>query len=83
MFIGIGGLLMLICIVWFVVLSVQSGASTGEKAIWVIVNLLFQPLAGIIFYAVKKQGLVPMVLGIIGVVLYGYGFTTSINEVLR
>lgn len=83
MILGLGGLLMLICIVWFVVLSVQQSASTGEKVLWVIVNLLFQPLAGIIFYFVKKDGLVPMILGIIGVILYGYGFTTSIGDVLR
>jgi hypothetical protein len=83
MILGLGGLLMLICIVWFVVLSVQQSASTGEKVIWVIVNLLFQPLAGIIFYFVKKDGLIPMILGIIGVLLYGYGFTTSIGDVLR
>lgn len=83
MILGLGGLLMLICIVWFVVLSVQQSASTGEKVLWVVVNLLFQPLAGIIFYFVKKDGLIPMILGIIGVILYGYGFTTSIGDVLR
>ncbi|MBK9163518.1 MAG: hypothetical protein IPM21_06300 [Acidobacteria bacterium] len=82
MFLGIGALLMLICIIWFVVLSVQTGASTGEKVIWAVVNLLFQPLAGIIFFFVKKQGLVPMILGIIGVVFYGYGFTTSMGEIM-
>ncbi len=81
MFLGIGGLLMLICIVWFVILSIQTGASTGEKIIWVIVNLLFQPLAGIIFFFVKKVGLIPMILGIIGVVFYGYGIFTSIGDV--
>ncbi len=83
MIIGVGGLLMLICIVWFVVLSVQTVGNTAEKLVWVIVNLLFQPLAGIIFYFVKGVGLIPMILGIIGVVLYGYGFFTSIDEVVR
>lgn len=81
MFLGIGGILMLICIVWFVILSIQTGTSTGEKIIWVIVNLLFQPLAGIIFFFVKKAGLIPMILGIIGVVFYGYGIFTSIGDV--
>ena len=83
MVLGIGGILMLISIIWFVVLSVQTGNSTGEKAIWVIVNLLFQPLAGIIFFFVKKAGLIPMILGIIGVVFYGYGIFTSIGDVTR
>ncbi len=83
MLLGVGGLLMLICIIWFVVLSVQTGATTAEKLIWVIVNLLFQPLAGIIFYFTKGAGLIPMILGIIGVVFYGYGIFTSIGEVVN
>lgn len=83
MILGIGALLMLICAVWFIILSFQLGNSTGEKVIWAIVNFLFQPLAGIIFFFVKKAGLIPMILGIIGVVLYGYGFTTSMGDVMR
>ena len=83
MTIGIGALLMLICVVWFVVLSVQLGTSTGEKVIWVIVNLLFQPLAGIIFFFVKKAGLIPMILGIIGMIFYGYGLFTSMGDIMR
>ncbi|HTK25538.1 MAG TPA: hypothetical protein VL327_03200 [Pyrinomonadaceae bacterium] len=82
MVLGIGGLLMLICVIWFVVLSVQLGTSTGEKLIWVIVNILFQPIAGIIFFFVKKAGLIPMILGIIGVVFYGYGMFTSVSELM-
>lgn len=83
MTIGLGALLMLISIVWFVVLSFQTGANTGEKIIWAIVNFLFQPLAGIIFFFVKKQGLIPMILGIIGVLFYGYGFFTSFGDVMQ
>jgi len=82
MVLGVGGLLMLICIVWFIILSLQMGGSTGEKVIWVIVSILFQPLAGIIFFLLKKAGLVPMILGIIGVVFYGYGIFTSLGDVL-
>lgn len=82
MVLGVGGLLMLISIVWFIILSFQLGGSTGEKVIWAIVNFLFQPLAGIIFFFVKKAGLVPMILGIIGVVFYGYGMFTSLGDVL-
>ncbi|NNF00143.1 MAG: hypothetical protein HKN25_14070 [Pyrinomonadaceae bacterium] len=83
MFLGIGALIMLISIVWFIVLSFQLGESTGEKVIWAIVNFLFQPLAGIIFFFVKKAGLVPMILGIIGVLFYGYGMFTSMSEVMQ
>lgn len=83
MVLGIGALLMLICVIWFVVLSVQLGGTTGEKILWVIVNLLFQPLAGIIFFFVKKAGLIPMILGIIGVLFYGYGMFTSVGDVMN
>jgi hypothetical protein len=83
MFIGIGALLMLVCVIWFVVLSFQMGGSTGEKVVWAIVNFFFQPIAGIIFFFVKKAGLVPMILGIIGVLLYGYGWFTSMGDVMR
>lgn len=83
MLIGVGGLLMFICIVWFVLLSVQTGASTGEKVVWVIVSILFQPLAGIIFYFVKGAGLIPLILGLIGVVFYGYSIMTSLGEVMN
>lgn len=83
MAIGLGGLLMLICVVWFVVLSFQTGTSTGEKIIWAVVNFFFQPIAGIIFFFVKKQGLIPMVLGIIGVLFYGYGMFTSMGDVMN
>lgn len=55
MFISIGALLMLICAVWFIVLSIQMGQSTAEKVLWAIANFLFQPLAGIIFFFVKKS----------------------------
>ena len=82
MLLGVGALLMLICVVWFVVLSFQTGASTGEKVIWAVVNFFFQPLAGIIFFFVKKQGLIPMILGIIGMVFYGYGLFTSFADVM-
>jgi hypothetical protein len=83
MFIGIGALLMLICVIWFVVLSFQTGGSTGEKVVWAIVNFFFQPIAGIIFFFVKKAGLIPMILGIIGVLFYGYGWFTSAGDILR
>ncbi|MCU0238680.1 MAG: hypothetical protein MUC29_04490 [Pyrinomonadaceae bacterium] len=80
---GVGAILMLICVVWFIILSFQKGNSTGEKVIWAIVNFLFQPLAGIIFFFVKKDGLIPMILGIIGVIFYGYGVITSASDIIN
>jgi len=74
---------MLVCVIWFIVLSFQMGTSTGEKVIWAIVNFFFQPIAGIIFFFVKKAGLIPMILGIIGALVYGYGWFTSMGQVMR
>ena len=79
MTIGIGWLLMLVSFIWFVVLSFQIGSSTGQKVLWAIVNL-FQPIGGIIFFFVKKAGLIPMILAIIGAVFFGYGWITSVGE---
>lgn len=83
MFLGIGALIMLVSIVWFILLSFKHGGSTGEKVIWAIVNFLFQPLAGIIFFFLKKDGLIPMILGIVAALFYGYGMFTSMSEVMQ
>ena len=72
-FLGIGGLLSLIGIVWLIILSIQTGQTTGEKALWAIVNFICQPIGGIVFYAMKRVGLVPLILVIIGWLLAGYG----------
>ena len=44
---GLFGLLLLIAMVWAIVSTIQSGAGTGAKVIWVIVILLL-PLIGVI-----------------------------------
>ena len=69
----IGGLLMLVGAIWLIIISIQTGQSTGEKVLWAAVNFLCQPLGGIIFYIMKKQGLVPLILVIVGFLLYGAG----------
>ena len=69
----VGGLLMLVGAIWLIIISIQTGQSTGEKVLWAAVNFLCQPLGGIIFYIMKKQGLVPLILVIIGFLLYGAG----------
>ena len=79
----IGGLLMFVGIISLVVVAIQTGQSTGEKALWALVNFFCQPLGGIIFYIVKKQGLVPLILVIIGAILYGAGFATSMPELMN
>lgn len=83
MFLGIGALIMLIGIVWFIYLSFQRGGSTAEKVVWALLNFFLQPLAGIIFFFVKKDGLIPMILVIIGFLFYGYGMFTSLGDVMK
>lgn len=46
---GILGLILLICVVYAVVKTTQSGASTGTKVIWIVVLLLL-PFLGFILW---------------------------------
>lgn len=72
-FAGLGVLLMLVGAIWLIVIAVQTGETTGEKVIWALVNFFCQPLGGIIFYVMKRQGLIPLILVIIGAILSGVG----------
>ena len=74
MFVGLGGLLLLIGTIWLIVIAIQTGQTTGDKVIWALVNFLCQPLGGIIFFIVKRVGMVPLILVLIGWVLCGYGY---------
>lgn len=65
----LGSLLILIGAIWLIVIAVQTGKTTGEKVIWALVNFFCQPLGGIIFYFVQKQGLVPLLMVIGGFIL--------------
>lgn len=46
---GILGFLLLICIVYAVIKTVQSGASTGTKVLWIVL-LLILPFLGFILW---------------------------------
>ena len=70
---GIGALLIFIGIIWLVAVSIQTGQTTGGKILWALVNLLCQPIGGIVFYVVKKQGLLPLVIVIIGTIMAAAG----------
>lgn len=48
---GFFGLVLLVCIVYAIVKTVQSGASTGSKVIWIVVLLLL-PLLGFIAWLI-------------------------------
>ena len=46
---GILGLIILIANIWAIVTTVQSGASTGSKVLWIVLILVL-PLVGLILY---------------------------------
>jgi len=77
-----GYLLFLVGMIWLIVTAVQTGKDTTDKLIWGLVNFFCQPLGGIVFYFVKKQGLVPMLLTIAGTILVilGGGMNFSIGS---
>ncbi len=82
-FIGLGSLLILIGVIWMVVIAVQTGQTTGEKALWAIVNLICQPIGGIVFYIVKRQGLIPLILIIVGCIIFAPGYYSMVSEMLK
>jgi uncharacterized membrane protein YjjP (DUF1212 family) len=69
----LGWLIMVIGVIWMVVTAIQTGQTTGEKALWGLVCFFCGILGGIIFFAVKRQGLVPLLLEIVGFVLMFLG----------
>lgn len=46
---GILGFILLVCIIYAIVKTVQSGASTGTKVLWIVV-LLILPFIGFILW---------------------------------
>ena len=82
-FAGLGGLLCFIGGIWLIVIAIQTGQTTGEKVLWALVNFLCQPLGGIVFYIVKREGLVPLLMVIIGTIIGGYGYAGVMNEYMR
>jgi hypothetical protein len=46
---GVLGFILLICVIYAIVKTVQSGASTGTKVIWIVVLLLL-PFLGFILW---------------------------------
>ena len=80
--VGLGGLLMFVGAVWLVVVAIQTGKTTGEKVLWALVNFFCNPLGGIVFFIVRKQGLVPMLIAVVGFLLYMGGIFTN-REMLQ
>lgn len=83
LFASLGGILMLVGIVWLVIIAIQTGETTGEKILWAVLNLICQPITGIIFYIVKRQGLIPLILVIIGSLLGGIGYYSAGGNIMN
>ena len=46
---GLFGLILLILVIWAIVSTIQSSASTGKKVLWIVILLLL-PLFGFILW---------------------------------
>jgi hypothetical protein len=67
---ALGGIVFLVGVIWMVVVAIQTGQTTGEKILWGLVCFFgCNPIGSIIFFIVKKQGLVPLLLQIVGMVI--------------
>ena len=82
-FFSLGALLLLIGTVWLIIIAVQTGGTTGEKVVWALVNFFCQPIGGIVFYVMKKQGLIPLILVIIGAILLGVGNYSLASDMMN
>lgn len=82
-FVGLGGLLIFIGTIWMIIVAIQTGQTTGEKALWALVNFFCQPIGGIVFYFMRKQGLIPLILIIIGYLIAAPGYYSMMDEMMR
>jgi Phospholipase_D-nuclease N-terminal len=48
---GIFGLIILVADIWAIVKTMQSGASTGAKVLWIVL-ILFLPILGLLLWLV-------------------------------
>ena len=56
--------------IWLIALAVSGGRSTAEKLLWAVVNFPgFQPIGGIIFFIVRRTGLIPLLIVLAGFVI--------------
>lgn len=77
----LGWILMVVGTIWLVVTAIQTSAETQDKVIWGLVNFFCQPIGGIVFFFMKKQGLVPLLLVIAGwiIMIVGGGMAAITN----
>lgn len=72
MFVGIGYLFMIVGAIWMIYLAVTTETTTASKVLWGILIFITGPIAGTIYFLMKKIGLVPLILMWIAVLFYGY-----------
>jgi hypothetical protein len=65
----VGVLVSLLGSIWFIFLSISTGKSLLEKLIWSVVSLFCQPVGGLIFYFIKKNGFFPLLFVLVGAIL--------------
>lgn len=63
----VGLVVMLIGYVWLVITGFKVGG-----VLWGLLNIILQPITGLIFCLVKKAGWQPFIVMVIGLVLYGW-----------
>ena len=69
----LASLLMFVGTIWLVVTAIQTGKDTTDKVIWAIVNFLCQPIGGIVYFIVKRQGMIPLLLVLAGWAIFVFG----------
>jgi hypothetical protein len=83
LFVSLGGLLIFIGTIWMIVVAIQTGQTTGEKVLWAIVNFICQPIGGIVFYIVRRQGLIPLILIILGYLIFAPGYYSMMSQMMQ
>jgi uncharacterized membrane protein len=71
---------MLIGLIWTVVTAFKMGGT-----LWGVLNILLclQPIVGIVSAIMKKAAWLPVIIMVIGSILYGWGMYPTIVEMMR
>ena len=77
-----GSLLVFVGTIWLAVLGFLTGRTVAEKIIWAIVNLVLEPLGGIIFFVIKRAGLIPLLLVVIGMGLMPIAYGSMVRGMI-
>ena len=73
----IGAAMAFVGMIWLIILSIKSGKSIAGKAFWAIANFAFQPIAGIVFYIMRRNGLIALLMLIFGWILLMTGWLSA------